>query len=76
MAYPTSVNSQITDSVSQSNVTVLGSAPAQAIASLSQLAAQAAALSLHNAVSNQRDLQQVSSALASKCVDLLLRTPK
>ncbi|MEM7246316.1 MAG: RebB family R body protein, partial [Acidobacteriota bacterium] len=36
MAYPTSVNDQITDSVTQANVKVLADAPAMAMASLYQ----------------------------------------
>ena len=76
MAFPTSVNSQITDAVSQSNVTVLGSAPAQAVASLFQMIAQAAALSQHNAVANQQNQQQIANAVAAKCVEVLLRKPE
>ena len=45
MAYPTAVNNQITDAVSQSNVKVLGDAPAVALAQLYQATAQALSLS-------------------------------
>ena len=41
MAYPTAVNNQITDSVSQANVQVLGVAPAIALGNLFQATAQA-----------------------------------
>ncbi|MFZ2406171.1 MAG: RebB family R body protein [Methylobacter sp.] len=34
MAFPTSVNGQITDSVTQTNVSVLGNAPAMAMSSI------------------------------------------
>jgi len=40
MAFPTAVNSQITDSVTQANVQVLGDAPATAMGNLFQATAQ------------------------------------
>lgn len=48
MAFPTSVNNQITDSVTQANVKVLGDAPAMALGSLYQATAQAMGNSAHN----------------------------
>ena len=54
MAFPTSVNDQITDSVTQSNVKVLGDAPAMAMASLYQGTAQALANAAHNATNAQQ----------------------
>lgn len=36
MAFPTAVNDQITDAVTQANVKVLGDAPAQALAPIAQ----------------------------------------
>lgn len=49
MAFPTAVNDQITDSVTQANVKVLGDAPAMAMGSLFQATAQALSNSGHNA---------------------------
>jgi hypothetical protein len=49
MAFPTAVNDQITDSVTQANVQVLGVAPAQAMSSLFQATAQAMGNAAHNA---------------------------
>ena len=49
MAFPTSVNNQITDSVTQANVKVLADAPAMAMANLYQATAQALANAAHNA---------------------------
>lgn len=49
MAFPTAVNSQITDSVTQANVKVLGDAPAMAMGSLYQATAQALSNAAHNA---------------------------
>ncbi len=43
MAFPTSVNDQITDSVTQANTKVLGDAPAIAMGNLYQATAQALA---------------------------------
>jgi hypothetical protein len=54
MAYPTSVNNQITDSVTQSNVQVLGSAAAVAMGNLYQATAQALANAAHNATFAQQ----------------------
>jgi hypothetical protein len=54
MAFPTSVNDQITDSVTQANVKVLGDSPALALANLFQATAQALANSAHNATTSQQ----------------------
>lgn len=72
MADSTPVNSQITDAVTQTNVKVVAEAPAQAIASLYQVASHSAGLSLQNAVSGQQSLNQVSTAVVSKAVALIM----
>ena len=54
MAFPTAVNSQITDSVTQANVQVLGVSPATALANLYQATAQALANAAHNATNAQQ----------------------
>ncbi len=54
MAFPTSVNDQITDSITQANTKVLGDAPAMALGNLYQATAQALALAAHNAANNQQ----------------------
>ncbi len=54
MAYPTAVNSQITDAVTQANVKVLGDAPAIALGNLYQATAQALANAAHNATTAQQ----------------------
>ena len=54
MAFPTAVNSQITDSVTQANVEVLGNAPAIAMGNLYQATAQALANAAHNATNAQQ----------------------
>jgi len=54
MAFPTSVNSQITDSITQANTKVLGDAPAVAMGNLFQATAQALANAAHNATTSQQ----------------------
>ena len=53
-AFPTSVNSQITDSVTQANTKVLGDAPAVAMGNLFVATSQALANAAHNATNNQQ----------------------
>lgn len=72
MAFPTSVNSQITDSVSQTNVQVLGDAPAVALGTLYQTAAHAISLSMQNAVNNQQQAAILSNAVVTRCVAEIL----
>ncbi len=72
MADTTPVNSQITDAVTQTNVKVVAEAPAQAIASLYQLASHSAGLSLQNAVHSQQALNQISNAVVAKAVAMIL----
>ena len=54
MAFPTAVNDQITDSVTQANVKVLSDAPAMAMGNLYQATAQALANAAHNATTSQQ----------------------
>ncbi|SFS20772.1 Killing trait domain-containing protein [Granulicella pectinivorans] len=54
MAFPTAVNDQITDSITQSGVETLASAPAMALAALYQATAQALANAAHNATTAQQ----------------------
>ncbi len=71
MAFPTSVNSQITDAVSQSNVKVLGDAPAMALGGLYQAVAQALSLAAQNAVNAQQQNNILAEAVTAKCAQLL-----
>ena len=63
----TEVNSQITDAVTQTNVKVVAEAPAQAIASLYQVASSAAGLSLQNAVNSPSSLARWAMIRSSIC---------
>ena len=72
MADSTPVNSQITDAVTQTNVKVVAEAPAPAMAALYQVGSHPAGLSLQNAVHSQQALNQISSAVISKAVTMIL----
>lgn len=71
MASPTSVNDQITDSVTQSNVKVLGDAPAMAMGNLYQATAQALANAAHNATSAQQQTNITAQAATTQGVATL-----
>jgi len=71
MAFPTAVNSQITDSVSQANVQVLGSSPAIAMGNLYQATAQALANAAHNATLAQQQMYVTAQAATTTGVSLL-----
>lgn len=72
MANPTAVNSQVTDSVTQSNVEVLASSPAMAVSMLFQTMASSLSLAVQNAVANQQNMNNISSAVTTKCVETLI----
>jgi Killing trait len=54
MAFPTYVNDQVTDSVSQVNTKVVGDAPAMAMGNLFVVTGQALSNAAHNATNNQQ----------------------
>ncbi len=53
MAFPTAINDEITDAITQTNVTVLGEAPAMALANLYQTMVHSTGLAFENAVNTQ-----------------------
>ncbi|KAB7763782.1 RebB family R body protein [Xanthomonas maliensis] len=71
MAFPTAVNDQITDSVTQANLQVLGSAPAAAMGNLYQATAQALANAAHNATLAQQQMYVTAQAATTMGVSLL-----
>ncbi len=71
MAFPTSVNDQITDSVTQANTKVLGDAPAVAMGNLFQATAQALANAAHNATNNQQQSYVTMQAATTQGVATL-----
>ncbi len=72
MAFPTFVNDQITDSITQSNVEVLGDAPAMAMGNLYQAVAQALANAAHNATNAQQQSYVTAQAATTAGVATLL----
>ena len=71
MAFPTSLNDQITDSVTQANTHVLGDAPAIAMGNLYQGTAQALANAAHNATNAQQQSYVTSQAATTMGVATL-----
>ena len=71
MAYPTSVNNQITDAVTQANVAVLGLSAAVAMSNLYQATAQALANAAHNATNAQQQANILAQAVTTQGVALL-----
>lgn len=65
MSFPTAVNSQITDSITQVNTKVLGDAPATAMGNFMIATSQALSNAAHNATSGQ---QQAASTLQAATV--------
>jgi len=73
MAFPTAVNNQITDAVTQSNIPVLGQSPALALAAVYQTVAQATGLAFQNAVATQQSLTAINQAATAAAIALLTR---
>jgi hypothetical protein len=71
MAFPTGVNSQITDAVTQANVKVLGDAPAVAMGNLYQATSLALANAAHNATFAQQQMYVTAQAVTTAGVALL-----
>ena len=72
MAFPTAVNSQITDSISQVNTKVLGDAPAIAMGNLFVATSQALSNAAHNATNNQQQSYVTMQAATTQGVSTLL----
>jgi hypothetical protein len=72
MAFPTALNSQITDSVTQANTKVLGDAPAMAMGNLFITTSQALSNAAHNATNNQQQSYVTMQASTTQGVSTLL----
>lgn len=68
MALPTPVNGQITDAVTQSNVKVVGDAPAMAMGAIYQSLAHSTGILYENATSSQQQLAIASQAATNQGV--------
>lgn len=71
MAFPTAVNDQITDSITQSNTKVLGDAPAIAMGNLYQATSQALSNAAHNATATQQQAAIIAQAALTQGVSIL-----
>lgn len=71
-AFPTAVNDQITDAVTQANLKVLGDAPALALGRLYVATGQALANAAHNATTSQQQATVTMQASTTQSVSTLL----
>ena len=70
---PEAVNRQVTDAVTQTNVTVIGESPAQSMGLIYQSMGHSISLSMQNAVTSQNGMQQINAAaIATACRELLM----
>ncbi|MQP68124.1 glycerol-3-phosphate dehydrogenase [Niveispirillum sp. SYP-B3756] len=72
MAFPTAINSQITDSITQVNTKVLGDAPAVAMGNLMVATSQALSNAAHNATNNQNQSYVTMQTATTQAVSTLL----
>jgi hypothetical protein len=75
MAYPTELNGQITDAVTEASVMTTGSAPSQAMAQLYQSVAHAAGLAAQNAVAGQQTAATLAQSVLAALVQELSAAP-
>ncbi|ALN89670.1 MULTISPECIES: RebB family R body protein [Lysobacter] len=68
MAYPTAVNNQITDAVTQSNVKVIAEGPAFAMGSIFQASAHSTGILFENSVAAQQQQNTLALAAANQGV--------
>jgi hypothetical protein len=71
MASPTTVNDQITDAVTQSNVKVIGESAAVALSNLYQATSSALATSIQNATFAQQQANMTHQAVTTQGVNLI-----
>ena len=65
MAFPTALNDQITDAVTQSNVKVVGEAPAMAMANTYQVMSHSTGILMQNAVGQQQQQNILAQAASN-----------
>ncbi|MGH1543127.1 MAG: RebB family R body protein [Arenicella sp.] len=71
MSFPTAVNSQITDSITQVNTKVLGDAPATAMGNFMIATSQALSNAAHNATSGQQQAAMTAQAATTQGISTL-----
>lgn len=72
MAFPTPINDQITDSITEVNTKVLGDAPAEAMGNLFIATSQALSNAAHNATNAAQQASVTVQAATTKGVETLL----
>lgn len=73
MANGALVNTQITDAVTQTNVKVLGEAPAEALAVTMQAMGHATGLAMENATQTQGGMQQINNTSTGALMALIMK---
>ncbi|CAD0316980.1 RebB family R body protein [Xanthomonas hortorum] len=68
MAFPTAVNNQITDAVTQTNVKVIGEAPAMAMGTIYHSMAHSSGILFANAVAAQQQQNTLAQAATNQGV--------
>ena len=71
MALPTTVNSQITDAVTQANVKVIADSPAVALSNLYQMVSSSLGLAAQNSVMAQQQSNIIHQASTTQGVNLI-----
>jgi len=71
MSFPTAINSQITDSVTQVNTKVLGDAPAQSMGNFMIATSQALSNAAHNATTSQFNTSITAQAATTQGISTL-----
>lgn len=70
-----SVNDQVVDEVNQTTLSAVGNAPAESMALLDMVMAETLGMSMHNAVTAQRNAQMLTAAaVTSTCARLIAGT--
>ena len=72
MPTQSNASNEIVDSVTQSNITILASAPAVAQASSFQSLSHSLSLAMENATYNQQQVNVLTTAVTSSCAEYLL----
>ena len=70
------VNSQITDAVTQTNVKILGESPAQALSVAYQTFAHAVGLAMEGAMQVQGGMQQIATSATTTATTAILKQAK
>ena len=73
MAELPAVNAQITDAVTQTNLKVLGEAPAEAVGLATQALAHSVGLAMENATQTQGGMQQANPSATAAIIAMIMQ---